>query len=56
VQQPVLVELRLQEPERQPRAPDLRHVHLSHQVRERAHVILVGVRQQHRPNATLAQI
>ena len=33
-QQPVLVELRLDEAEREARAPDLVHLHLAHQVRQ----------------------
>ena len=56
VQQPVLVELRLDEPERQPRAPDLRHLDLAQQVRERADVILVAMRQEHGTDAPLAQV
>jgi hypothetical protein len=44
-EQPVLVELRLDEPERQPRGPDLRHAHLAQEVRQRADVILVPVRE-----------
>ena len=48
--EPVLVELRLEEAERQPRAPDLGHLHLAHQVRQRADVVLVRVREEHRAN------
>ena len=44
----VLVELRLDQPERQPRAPHLGHADLAHQVRQRADVILVTVRQDDR--------
>ena len=44
-QQAVLVELRLDEPERQPRRPDLAHAHLAQQVRQRADVVLVRVRE-----------
>jgi hypothetical protein len=44
----VLVELRLHEPECQPRRPDRTHVDLAHQVRERTHVVLVAVRQDDR--------
>ena len=40
-QEAVLVELRLDEPERQPRRPDLGHADLAQQVRQRADVILV---------------
>ena len=49
-QQAVLVELRLDEAERQPRRPDLRNLHLAHQVRERADVVLVRVGEHDRPN------
>ena len=45
VQQAVLVELRLDEPERQPGRADLVHAHLAQQVRQRADVILVRVRE-----------
>ena len=45
-QQAVLVELRLDQPERQPRRPDLLDADLAQQVRKRADVILVAVRQQ----------
>ncbi len=41
----VLVELGLDQPERQARAPDLGDADLAHQVRQRADVILVAVRQ-----------
>ena len=47
-QQAVLVELRLDEPERQPRRPDLAHAHLAQQVRQRADVILVRVGEDDR--------
>ncbi len=40
-QQAVLVELRLHEPEREARRPDLRDADLAHQERQRADVILV---------------
>src|SRR6266487_4265467 len=46
-QESVLVELRLDQPERQPRRPDLGNRYLPHQVRERADVILVAVREDH---------
>ena len=46
-QQAVLVELRLDQPEREPRRPDLLHARLAEEVRKRADVILVTVRQQH---------
>ena len=45
----VLVELRLDQAERQPRAPDLGHADLAHQVRQRADVVLVAVREDDRP-------
>ena len=48
VAHPVLVELRLDQSERQPRAPDLGHADLAHQVRQRADVVLVSVRQDDR--------
>ena len=57
-QQPVLVELRLDEPERQAGCPDLVHGNLAEQVRQRADVILVGVGEDdraHRPPA-IAQV
>jgi hypothetical protein len=41
--EPVLVELRLDEREREPRRDDERNAHLAHEVRERADVILVAV-------------
>jgi hypothetical protein len=44
-QQAVLVELRLDEPERQSRRPDLPDTHLAHQERQRADMILVRVRE-----------
>ena len=49
-EEPVLVELRLNQAEGQPRRPDLGHADLAQQVRERAHVILVRVRED-RPRA-----
>ena len=54
VQQPVLVELRLDQPERQPRRPDLRHPHLAHEVRERADVVLVRMREDDGADVGLA--
>ena len=45
VQQPVLVELRLDEPEREPRAQTSRHRDLAQEVRQRADVVLVRVRE-----------
>ena len=48
VQEPVLVELRLEQSERQPRPPDLGHADVAHQVRQRADVVLVRMREQHR--------
>ena len=58
MQEAVLVELGLEEAERQPRSPDLRHLHLAHQVGQRADVVLVRVREQHRahPICPLAQV
>jgi hypothetical protein len=44
-QEPVLVELRLDQPERQARRQDLGRAHLTHQVREPADVVLVPVRE-----------
>ena len=57
-QQPVLVELRLDHAEREPRAPDLAHADLAHDVRQRADVILVAVREDHGVDAAgrLAQV
>ena len=53
----MLVELRLEEPERQPGPPDLGHLHLAHQVREAADVVLVRVREEDGPHAVaLAQV
>ncbi len=46
-QEAVLVELRLDETEGEPRGPDLGNRHLAHQVRQRPHVVLVAVRQDH---------
>jgi hypothetical protein len=56
--QPVLVQLRLDESERQPRRPDLGHGHLAQQVRKAADMILVAVREDHRAHAggPLAQV
>ena len=47
-QEAVLVELRLDEPERQPRRPDLADAHLAQQVRQPADVVLVRVREHDR--------
>jgi hypothetical protein len=47
VQEPVLVELRLQQPEGELRRPDLRHADVAHQVGQRPHVVLVRMREQH---------
>ena len=57
-EQTVLVELRLDQPQRQPRRPDLLDAALAEQVRERADVILVAVRQEDGANrlATLGEI
>jgi hypothetical protein len=53
-QQSVLVELRLDQAERQAGGPDLLHACLAEQVRERADVVLVPVREQHRAYRPLA--
>ena len=53
-QQAVLVELRLDQPERQPSRPDLLDARLAQQVRERADMVLVAVRQQHRAHRLVA--
>ena len=53
-QQSVLVELRLDEAHRQPGRPHLADPDLTHQVGQRADVILVPVRQQHGPDHVLA--
>ncbi len=49
-QQAVLVELRLDEAERQLRRPDLRNLHVAHQIGERPDVVLVRMREDDRPN------
>ena len=46
----VLVELRLEQPERETCPPDLGHLHLAHQIRQRADVVLVRVREEHGAN------
>ena len=58
VQETVLVELGLEKAERQPRPPDLRNLDLAHQIRQRADVVLVRVREQNRPHlvCSVAQI
>ena len=55
-QQAVLVELRLDEPERQPRRPDLAARHLAHQVRQRADVILVRVGEHDARTSLVAEV
>ena len=45
-EEPVLVELRLDEPERQLRRQHARHRHFAQDVRQRADVVLVRVREQ----------
>ena len=55
-QQTVLVELRLDEAERQPGRPDLLDAHLAHQVRQRADVILVRVRQHDGANGAVVEV
>jgi hypothetical protein len=52
-QQAVLVELRLDERERQPRREHERHLHLAHQVRQRPDVILVAVGEHDRAHHVL---
>ena len=56
--QAVLVQLRLDEPERQPGRPNLGDTHLTEQVRQRADVVLVAVREDHGADVgrTLAEI
>ena len=49
----MLVELRLDEPERELRRPDLLHARLAQNVRQRADVILMAVREQDRPHGAL---
>ena len=55
-QQAVLVELRLDEPERQPRRPDLVDLDLAHQVRQRADVILVRVREDDGAHTAIVEV
>ena len=55
-QQPVLVELRLDEPEREPRPPDLLDLDLAQQERQRADVILVRVREDDRAHVLVAEV
>ena len=55
-QEPVLVELRLDEAERQPRRPDLRDLHFAEEVRQRTDVVLVRVGQHDRANRAVAQV
>ena len=55
-QQAVLVELRLHEAEREPCRPDLVDLHLSHQVRQPADVILVRVRQHDRADVLVGEV
>ncbi len=56
LQQAVLVELRLDEAERQARREDLAHAHLAEEVRQRADVILVRVREDHRAHVAVSQV
>jgi hypothetical protein len=58
VAQPVLVQLRLHEPERESGRPDLRHAHLAQEIGQRPDMIFVPVRQDDRSNAIapLAQV
>ena len=55
-QKPVLVELRLHEAERQPCRPHLEHAHLAHEIRKRADVILVRVRQDDGTNRAVVEV
>ena len=57
-QEAVLVQLGLDHAEREPRAPDLAHADLAHDVGQRADVILVAVREDHGVDAArgLAQV
>jgi len=52
----VLVELRLDETERQPRRPDLGDLHLPQEVGQRTHVILVRVREHNGANGAVSQV
>jgi hypothetical protein len=52
-QEPVLVELRLDEPQREPGRPDLRNAHLPQEVREGADVVLVPVGEDDRADVAL---
>ncbi len=54
LKQTMLVELGLGQPESQSRCPDLWHAHLSEQIRERTDVVLVGMREDHGPDAVAA--
>ena len=53
-QEAVLVELGLDQAESQPRGPDLGDVHLPHQVRQRADMVLVPMGQDHGPDRARA--
>ena len=53
-QEPVLVELRLHQPERQPRRDDDGDVHLAHEIRQPADVVLVAVREHDTADHRLA--
>jgi hypothetical protein len=55
-QQAVLVELRLDETEREARRPDLVHLDLAHQERKRADMILVRVREDDSADVLVAQV
>ena len=50
-EQPVLVELGLDQAEREPRRPHLRDADLAQEVRQRTHVVLVAVREEDRAHA-----
>jgi hypothetical protein len=54
LEQTVLVELGLGQPKSQPSSPDLGHAHLSEEIRERADMVLVGMREDHGPDAVAA--
>ena len=50
-EQPVLVELRLDQPKREPRRPHLPDANLTQEIRQRAHVVLVAVGEKDRAHA-----
>ncbi len=56
VQEPVLVELRLDQPEREPRGQHRAHPDLAQEVRQRADVVLVRVGEDHGEHVPVAQV